>query len=119
MPDTPAIEKDEVLALLGDEYAREILVATSRESMSAKQLSEELDVDISTVYRRVDELLEQDLLVEKTRIAEGGSHHSIYEPKIDHVDVDIDDGDLAVDIHVRESAAERFTRIWDDIRNTE
>ncbi|MFB6195459.1 MAG: ArsR/SmtB family transcription factor [Haloplanus sp.] len=107
-----------LLGLLGDEYIQGILAATSRSPMSAKELSDELDADVSTIYRRVDDMLDHDLLVERTRIVEDGSHHSVYEAKVDHVDVDIEDGDLVVEMEVRESPSERFTRIWDDIRET-
>lgn len=107
-----------LLSLLGKERVRQILVETSRESMSAKELSEKCDVDVSTIYRRVDEMVEHDLLVERTQIEADGSHHSVYEPNIDHLDVDIDDGIIDVSVHVREDAAQRFSRIWSDIRET-
>jgi len=107
---------DELLELLGQERVRQILAATSREPMSAKALSDECDVAPSTIYRRVTDMLEADLLVERTRIESDGSHHSVYEANVDHLDVDIVDGTIDVDIHVREDAAQRFSRIWSDIR---
>ncbi|MFB6176537.1 MAG: transcriptional regulator, partial [Halobaculum sp.] len=61
---------------------------------------------------------EHDLLVEQTEIESDGSHHSVYEPNIDHLELDIDDGDLTVSVHVREDAAQRFSRIWSDIRES-
>lgn len=109
---------DELLELVGEERVREILAATSREPMSAKDLSDECDVALSTIYRRVEEMLDFDLLVERTQIEPDGSHHSVYEANIDHLDVDIDDGTIDVDVRVREDAAERFSRIWSDIRET-
>lgn len=118
MPRTSSDDERDLLGLLGDEYVQEILAATSRESLSARELSEELDADVSTIYRRVDDMLEHDFLVERTRIVEDGSHHSIYEANVDHVDVDVDDGDITVSVQVQESPSERFTRIWDDIRGT-
>lgn len=108
----------DLLGLVGDEYVRGILAATSLKPMSAKELSEELDVDVSTIYRRVTDMLEYDLVVERTQLVEDGSHHSVYEANVNHVDVDIEDGEFTVDIEVRESPADRFTRIWDDIRET-
>jgi DNA-binding Lrp family transcriptional regulator len=107
----------EVLELLGDEYVQGILAATSRETLSAKELSDRLDADVSTIYRRVDELLDNHLLVERTRVVEDGSHHSAYDANVDHIDVDIEDGDIVVSLSVQETPSERFTRIWDDIRD--
>ncbi|WP_227134472.1 ArsR/SmtB family transcription factor [Halorubellus salinus] len=113
--DDPA---DELLELLGQERVRHILAATSRESRSAKELSEECDVALSTIYRRVEDMLASDLLVERTRIEQDGSHHSVYEANVDHLDVEIDDGTIDVKVHVREDAAQRFSRIWSDIRES-
>lgn len=109
---------DDLLELLGEERVREILAATSREPLSAKELSEECDVALSTIYRRVEDMSAHDLLVERTRIESDGSHHSVYEANIDHVDVDVDDGTIDVRMHIREDAAQRFSRIWSDIRET-
>ncbi len=105
-----------MLSLLGDEYVREILVATSESPKSAKELSEELDAALSTVYDRTEQMVGHRLLVERTRIMEDGSHHSVYEANIDHLDIDVGEGELDVQVRTRESAAERFTSIWSDIR---
>ena len=109
---------DDLLELLGQERVRQILAATSREPMSAKALSSECEVARSTIYRRVEDMLDSDLLVERTRIESDGSHHSVYEANVDHLDVDIEDGAIDVRVHVREDAAQRFSRIWSDIRET-
>lgn len=105
-----------VLSLLGDEYVQQILVATSGAPKSAKQLGDELDVAPSTVYDRTERMVAHDLLVERTRIVEDGSHHSVYQGNVDHLDIDIDDGELVVGVQTRETPAERFTAIWEDIR---
>ena len=103
--------------LLADEYARTILVATSREAMSAKTLSERYEMSLPTVYRRVERLEEFDFLVEQTEIdPSGGHHHSVYEANLEHIDVDLVDGDLDVQIRLREDAADRLTRMWKEMR---
>lgn len=109
---------DELLDLLGEERVRQILAATSRDPLSAKELSEECDVALSTIYRRVEDMVANDLLVEQTQIETDGSHHSVYEANVDHVDVDIEDGTIDIKMDVREDAAQRFSRIWGDIRDT-
>lgn len=104
--------------MLGEARVREILMATSREPLSAKELSEECDVAPSTIYRRVEDMIAEDLLVERTRIEPDGSHHSVYEANVDHLDVDIEAETIDVDVHIREDAAQRFSRIWNDLRGT-
>ena len=80
------------------------------------RLAEELDAARSTIYDRTERMVEHGLLVERTRIVEDGSHHSVFEANVDHLDVDVVDGELVVAVERRESAAERFTNIWNDIR---
>ncbi|MDS0282682.1 ArsR/SmtB family transcription factor [Haloarcula onubensis] len=109
---------DDLLELLGQQRVRQIMVATSREPKSAKELSEACDVAVSTIYRRVEDMVASDLLVERTRVESDGSHHSVFEANVDHLDVDIDDGTIDVSVHVREDAAQRFSRIWSDIRES-
>jgi predicted transcriptional regulator len=106
----------DLLSLLGDEYVQRILVATDAGPLAARELSEELDVARSTVYDRTERMVEHGLLVERTRIVEDGSHHSVFEANVDHLDVEVVEGELQVQVERRESAAERFTNIWSDIR---
>lgn len=108
-----------VLDLLGDEYARVIFLATAEEPLSAKELSEVCDVDVSTVYRRVDEMLEAGLLEEKTRLVPDGSHHSVYAAATDRIVVGVEEGSFTVDVaDGDESASGRFTRMWEDMRES-
>ncbi|MDY6819594.1 MAG: winged helix-turn-helix domain-containing protein [Halobacteriales archaeon] len=107
-----------LLALLGDEFVQAILAATSDTPKSSKELSEELDVARSTIYRRVEEMLGYDLLIERTRVMEDGSHHSVYRANIDHLDIELVDGEFKVQVETRETPADRFTTLWEDIRET-
>lgn len=105
-----------VLELLGDEFAQDILAAVSESPKSAKQLSDELEVAQSTVYRRVERLEAHDLLLERTRIKNDGSHHSVYEANFDGINVSLEAGRFRVDVEISETPADRFTKLWADIR---
>lgn len=103
--------------LLADDYARTILVATSREAMSARTLSERYEMSLPTVYRRIERLQEFDFLVERTEIDTSGGHHrSVYEANLEHIDVDLEDGRLDLRLRLREDAADRLTRMWREMR---
>lgn len=112
--DCPA---EEIFALLHDDYARAILLATSTRPMSASTLSEECDFSVTTVYRRVDRLVDCGLLRERTQVADDGHHYSVYEARVDHLDVDVDDGELSVSMETTtaEDPADRFTEMWEGI----
>lgn len=114
MPEKP--DPDELLELLGDPYVRTILRAASQEPMSAKELSEECDSALSTVYRRVDDLIEYDLLVEQTAMERDGSHHSVYATRLDLLTVRVANGEFDMALEVERSAPERFTSMWENIR---
>ena len=107
----------EVLAILDDDYARAILEATRREQLSAKSISEACDMSVATVSRRVRTLLDLDLVVERTHIdPEGGHHYSEYEAQLERVDVHLLESGFDVRIELREDAADRFRRIWGEMR---
>ncbi|AZH27069.1 ArsR/SmtB family transcription factor [Haloplanus aerogenes] len=110
--DTP-----DIFVILEDDYARAILEATRREQLSGKELSEECDMSRATVSRRVNTLLEHDLLVERTHIDPDGHHYSEYEAKLDRVHIQLLETGFDVRVEFREDAADRFAQLWETMRN--
>lgn len=99
-------------AVLADQTARQILVETSQEPMTASTLSDRCAVSEPTVYRRLDRLRECDLLVEQTRPdPEHGHHRTVYATDLDRLSIELRDGSLHVQIDRREDPADRFTRL--------
>ena len=80
----------DALDALGDECARIILVATSEMPRTAKELTDRTDSSSATVYRRINDLIESDLLEECIRFEEDGTHTTAYEATIDCLLVRID-----------------------------
>ncbi|XVH33674.1 transcriptional regulator (plasmid) [Haloferacaceae archaeon DSL9] len=106
----------ELLSVLGDEYTQQILLATSGSQLPAAKLKQICDASLPTVYRRIERLLEHDLLIERTRIDPKGNHYSVYESDVERIDVTISDGEFEVELTRSQQAADRFTSMWDDIR---
>ncbi|NGM71233.1 winged helix-turn-helix transcriptional regulator [Natronolimnobius sp. AArcel1] len=77
------------LDVLGDECARTILMATSDGPKTAKELTKRTDSSSATVYRRINNLLESDLLAECVRFDSDGSHTTAYEATVEHLQVQI------------------------------
>jgi DNA-binding transcriptional ArsR family regulator len=99
-------------SLLGDPTVRTILVQTDQRPMSATTLSDHCEASQPTVYRRLEELRECDLLVERTRPdPEGGHHRTLYATNVRCVTVELEDGRLKLSIDRREDMADRFTRL--------
>ncbi|MDQ2052129.1 helix-turn-helix domain-containing protein [Natronolimnohabitans sp. A-GB9] len=86
------------LDVLGDECARTILVATSDGPKTAKELTKRTDSSSATVYRRINNLLESDLLSECVRFDDDGSHTTAYEATIEslHVQIQSDGIDVSM-----------------------
>lgn len=91
-----AAEPSAQLDVLGDDCARTILVATSDGPKTAKELTKQTDSSSATVYRRINNLLESDLLAECVRFEENGSHTTAYEATIDSLCVQIDSNGIDV-----------------------
>ena len=111
-------EPRDVLELMADEYAREILAHLSRQQMSAKELSDVADVSERTVYRRLEQLQSFDLISEELEIDRQGNHHKRYRATFQKLTVELTDAGYEVNLQIKEDAADRFARMWGDIRRT-
>jgi len=106
-----------VLAVLDDEYARDILTHTSVESMSASTLSDRCDASLPTIYRRLERLEECQLVTEETELAPDGNHYSVYSANLEHLELSLEDGSFELELSYRdEDVADKFTRMWEGMR---
>ena len=106
---------EDILDTIGDQHARTVLAAISRESRSAKELAEVCDLSLPTIYRRLELLEEHDLVDERTTVAEDGNHYNIYECNFDSTVIQLEDEEYKVRIYRKENLPDRFTRLWDDL----
>jgi DNA-binding transcriptional ArsR family regulator len=106
---------EDVLDTIGDQHARTVLAAISREPRSAKELSEVCDLSLPTIYRRLEILEEHDLVTERTTVAEDGNHYNVYECNFDSTVIRLEDDEYDVRIYRKENLPDRFTKLWDDL----
>ncbi len=106
---------EEVLDTIGDGKARDVLAAISEEPRSAKQLGEELEMSLPTVYRRVEMLEENNLVRSSTYVAEDGNHYDVYESNFDSTVIRLEDDQYDVRIYRKENVPDRFANLWDDL----
>ena len=109
-------ESEQVLDLLADDYAREILAYLSKQPMLVEDLGENCDGSKSTIYDRVDQLESVGLVSVDLQIDPRGHHRKRYETILDTVLVTFDDGRYEVHLEFREDAPDRFARMWGDLR---
>ena len=94
---TDGEQMDETLDALGDEIAREILVAGMDRAVTAEELATQCDVSESTIYRRLDRLNDLGLVERCNHLVSGADAKSAYRTLVDGLTVRLDDGGLCVD----------------------
>lgn len=98
-------------ALLANPTALTILRKTSTQPMSARRLSDHCEASQPTVYRKLDELRECGLLVERTKPDPAAGHHrTVYATNLRRIVVQVDDGTVTLRIDRQEDIADRLTR---------
>ena len=113
MEDERSIE--EILNTIGDQHARRVLAAISQDPKSAKDLAEEVDLSLPTVYRRIEMLKEYDLVKDRTLVAEDGNHYKVYESNFDSTVISLEDDEYKVRIYREENLPDRFSQLWDEL----
>ncbi|WEL17157.1 Transcriptional regulator containing HTH domain,ArsR family [Halorhabdus sp. SVX81] len=107
---------EDVASLLEDDCARGILAATSTRPMTAKELQDQCSVSGPTIYRRIEDLTELDLIEASTRPdTDGGHHEQMYVATLSEVSVRLQDGSYEVTVDRREPIADRFTRLVEEM----
>lgn len=76
-----------ILTLLADAEARAILKAAVAEPRSVAELAEECGIPSATTYRKIDDLVEVNLLEERVRIRTDGHNASEYVTRVASVTV--------------------------------
>lgn len=106
---------EQVLDTIGDPYARNVLAAICRRPQSAKELADDLDHSLPTVYRRLDVLEEHNLITARTNVADDGNHHEIYESNFDSVLISVEDDEYDIRIYRRDDLPDRFSDLWNEL----
>lgn len=110
------MDRDTLFAALEDTTSRAILAHTSETERSAQDLADLIDVSLTTVYRRLDRLEDNDLVREGLQLDRDGNHRRVYRATISRIEVDISDDEIRTRVEWHEDMADRFARIWDEIR---
>ncbi|MFB6184775.1 MAG: helix-turn-helix domain-containing protein [Haloarculaceae archaeon] len=115
--DEDDIELQDVLDALDDPDCRKI-VAALEEPMTVSEISDETGVPLSTTYRKLDLLMEAELLIEETEIRPDGQHASRYDIDFEEVVIQLtDDRRFEATIARRARTADRrLEELWAEVR---
>jgi len=106
---------EEILDTIGDQHARRVLAAISREPQSAKELADECDMSLPTIYRRIEMLAEYELVKDRTLVADDGNHYKVYESNFESTVISLEDDEYRVRIYREENLPDRFSQLWDEL----
>jgi len=110
------VAKQRILAAMADQYSRKILTATVVEPVSALDLSKTYQIPITTVYRRIEELVEAGLIAAvKSGRTTDGKWYDLYRSLLRRIDVSFENGEVKIEVVVNEHVADKFTRMWTSI----
>lgn len=101
-------DPETVFDVFGSESARRILALASEDPVTADDLADHLAVSQPTVYRRVEELVEYDLLAERDHVDDEGNQYNTYVTNLDSVTFRVADGRFVVDLQLARDVADRM-----------
>lgn len=98
--------------VLNDEFARQILVLTNHEPMTAQDLAEAMDVSLSTVYRRLKALNALNLVDERTEIDDDMNQYTLYENELEEIRARLEDGGFEIQVTYKSDMSDKFGELW-------
>lgn len=107
--DLDDVDPADVLAAFDDSACRQILAAVDEEALTAQELSETCDIPLSTLYRKIDLLVETTLVDEQLRLDANGRHSREYVRSVVQVEITMNEGSIEMELS-REPDENEFRR---------
>jgi len=80
---------DQLMSALNDEKSRRILSETTQEALSAGEISDRCDIPLSTAYRKLEQLVDAGILIERVRLSSHPDYTREYLLDVTALTVDI------------------------------
>ena len=110
-----AVDGTDVLAVLGDECAQQILVAVRDTPLSTKEITDRCDVSSATVYRRINRLLNHGLLRDRVAFSSDSNQQKVYEPTFEQMDVVLNSDGFDVKTYAQSNEAVLLLRLLTEL----
>lgn len=86
-----------ILSAIADPYSRKILASTAYEALGALTLAKECGIPVTTVYRRIEELVRAGLVASvRAARTRDGKWFDLYRSTVKRIDVSSENGALSV-----------------------
>lgn len=116
MCDREIVGPGQIIEVLASSESRKILSAASVRPVSAEELNEIVNVSLPTVSRRINVLIEYDLLSEEQAIDPEKGKHKRFRTDLKEVRFAVADGDFDVEVKLRRDTVDKFADMIDDLR---
>lgn len=110
-------EPQDILDVFSDETSRDIIALASVQPVTAEEIGDHLDLSAPTVYRRLNALIDYQLLREERHVESNGRQYRSFETTVKRVNFEVEAGEISVDIAFDQDLVERFEKFWDDFEN--
>ncbi len=80
---------DQLMSALNDKKSRRILSETTQEALSAGEISDRCDIPLSTAYRKLEQLVDAGILIERVRLSSHPDYTREYLLDVTALTVDI------------------------------
>lgn len=104
-----------IFEVLASEESRRILAAASVRPVSAQELEQVCEVSLPTIYRRLDVLVEYDLLSEERIVKHEQDQSKRYSTDLEEITVEISDGELDVNLAIKKDTVDKFGELFQDL----
>jgi predicted transcriptional regulator len=106
-----------IFEVLASDHARKILAAASVRPVSAQELETICETSLPTIYRRVNALLQYDLLSEQLEVEPDGTHYNLYASDLKEINIRVGDGELNINIEIQKDSVDQFSEMISDLEN--
>ena len=93
------VSKQRILTAIADPYSRKILRTIIHDNKSALELSKECGIPVTTMYRRIEELMHAGLIVQsKASRTKDGKWFELYRTLVKSINITAENGLIAVTV---------------------
>jgi len=109
--------KKAILQAMADDCALAILRSTTLNPCSAMEIIHQHALPPSSVYRRINELVDARLLtVERTVITSDGKKFGLYRNTVTDMRAEYKSGEVELTVSLNEDVVNKLTRLWSSMR---
>ncbi|UWG51614.1 Transcriptional regulator containing HTH domain,ArsR family [Halalkaliarchaeum sp. AArc-CO] len=108
-------DPDGIFEVLACKESRRILAAASVRPVTAKELDRLCDASLPTIYRRVNVLVEYDMLSEERIVGPDNEQSKQYSTDLEEIRVTVADGDVDVNVEIKKDTVEKFGELFEDL----